>query len=323
MTEPSTSEVAPPKALVALAGGLLVATGVYGIGFWALHDSGPPESAFAPAADAIRAQFAGGDLVVLAPFYATRAREYLGDLHPIAVRRVLGEDLGVRSRIWVFGLFGAERGVGRDLESVGFELGFSERFEGIGVLRYDRPARERVTYDFVPTVRQARVHHDQGGRHVPCNRWENRNQQGGPPGRWVCPKDGEWFYVAPEWHRMGDHLRRCLWAHPPNQGRLTISFPDVPLRGVLAGRAGHTLNSSRRARAPVHLDVTIGNAPPQRLTFALDDHFRPFRIKVPTATTATVTFSVSSPDAGVNHFCFAADVRQAEAPVVPSKETER
>ena len=147
---------------------------------------------------------------------------------------------------------------------------------------------------------------------VRCDRWERKNKQGGPPGRWVCPKDGDWFYVAPQWHRMGDHLRRCLWAHPPTSGRLSIRFTDVPLDGVLAGRAGHTLFSSDRARAPVMLDVQFGTDVPQRFAFGLEDFFKPFRIQIPTATTATVTFSVSSPDAGANHFCFVADVRQTE-----------
>ncbi len=311
MTPPSSPEPSPPTVVVALAGLLLVATGLYGIGFWAFHDSGPPPDAFSPAAALIRQHYTSDDLILLAPFYATRAREFLGDLHPLAVRYPLDEDLDVRSRVWIFGLFGAEGDVGSQLESVGYMPAFSHHRDGIAVLRYERPARAEVTYDFVDALPKAKVLHDRGGRRVPCDRWQRRNQQGGPPGRWVCPTDGDWFYVAPEWHRMGDHLRWCIWAHPPNEGRLIIRFPEVPVRGVLAGRAGHTLHSSRHARAPVFLDVGWAAEPPQRFSFALEDHFRPFRVAIRTATTATVTFSVSSPDAGVNHFCFTADVRRS------------
>ncbi|MEL7372712.1 MAG: hypothetical protein AAFN74_27555, partial [Myxococcota bacterium] len=298
------------RAVALLASGFLLGTSVYGTLFWLTHDAGPPAAAFGPATLAIRQGYQRGDVILLSPFYATRAREFLGDLNPLAVRRPLNEDLDVYSRVWVFGLFGAEQAVGTELETAGFRPAFARHRDGIAVLRYDRPAPFEVTYDFVDSVPKARVSHDVNGKRTPCSKWQPRNQQGGPPGRWVCPQNSDWFYVGAEWHRMGDHLRWCLWAHPPNQGQLVIEFPDVPLEGVVAGHAGHTLNASRRARAPVHLDVKWGDNVPQRFTFALKDHFRPFRLKVPTTTTATVSFAVSTADAGVNHFCFAADVRR-------------
>ena len=308
--EPSVSD-APSGVVIALAAALLVGGGAYGIGFWLLHDSGPQAAAFAPAAEVIRGSYLADDLIILAPPYATRAREVLGDLRPVNPRFPLHEDLDIRARVWVFALFGAEREVGASLEAAGFIEAFAHNADGIAIRRYERTPRARVAYDFVAALPRAKVAHDQGGgREAPCDRWERLNHQGGPGGRWVCRRDGEWFYVGEEWHRMGDQRRRCLWAHPPNQGRLVVRFADVPLRGVLTVRGGHTLNASRRARAPVHLDVNWGARVPQRLTFALEDHFRPFRLKIPTATTATVTFAVSSPDAGVNHFCFVADVRE-------------
>lgn len=296
--------------MVVLAAVLLTATGAYGTLFWFTHDPGPPSSAFAPAAQTVRDGFVDGDLILLLPAYATQAREYLGDLHPVAVRRPLAEDLEIRDRVWLHALFGAEKDVGSALRASGFERAARHDFDGIVVERYERSRRAEVRYRFVDRLRAARVFHEKDGELVPCDRWVDTDQHGGPGGRWVCPYDGEWFYVAPEWHRMGDHLRRCLWAHPPHQGRLVVRFPSVLVSGTLAGRAGHTLNSSRHARAPVHLDVSWGDVPPQRFTFALADHFRPFRLEVPTTTTATVSFAVSSPDAGANHFCFVADLRQ-------------
>jgi hypothetical protein len=110
---------------------------------------------------------------------------------------------------------------------------------------------------------------------------------------------------------MGEEVRFCLWSHPPTQGRLVISFPDVPLTGQLYGRAGHTANSSQHAHAPVNLDVEVGQLRPQRFTFELAETFRPFVLDVPNVGTATVTFAVSSPDAGANHFCWVADLRAA------------
>ena len=318
--------------VVALAGAVVLGAGVYGTAFWLLHDAGPPPSAFEPAAAAVRAGYAPGDLIVLAPFYATRAREYLGDLHPVAVRDPLAEDLEVRRRVWLFALFGADRTLGPRFEAAGFVPTFARHDDGIAVLRYERPARATVEYDFVSALPGARIYHDRGDKQVACDKWVPQNQQGGLPGRWSCPTDPEWFYVGAEWHRMGEHLRRCLWAHPPSRGRLLIRFTDVPRRGVLVGRAGHTLYSARFARKPIHFDVEIDDLPLQRLTFALEDYFRPFRIRIPTVTTstvvatATVTFAVSSPDAGANHFCFAADVRvppDAERATAGDRQKER
>ena len=312
MTPP---EAPPSKPVLVLATVLLLVTGAYGTGFWLLHDAGPDEAAFAPAAAAIRRAYQAGDLIVIAPFYATRAREYLGDLHPLAVRRPVMEDLDIRDRVWLFALFGAEEALGAQLEARGFVPAFARHEAGISVMRFERSKRARVTFDFVESFRSARVVHERGGEEIPCDRWIDQNGQGGPPGRWSCRTNRDWFYFAPEWHRMGDHLRWCLWAHPPNDGRLIIRYPDVPIAGVLAGRAGHTLNSSRRARAPVNLDVSFGDGPSQRFVFGLQDTFRPFRLRVPTSTTTMVTFAVSSPDAGANHFCFAADIRRpTEAP---------
>lgn len=97
---------------------------------------------------------------------------------------------------------------------------------------------------------------------------------------------------------------------PPNQGRLLVSYPNVPLRGHLYGRGGHTANSSVFARAPVNLEVTVGDLPAQRFKFELKDTDRPFMLSIPETGTATVTFAISSPDAGTNHFCFWADIRR-------------
>ena len=316
MTSTSPPEDSAPAFPILIAAALLLlATGAYGSFFWLTHDEGPPAGAFGPAAEVIRAGFRPGDLVFLAPFYATRAREHLGDLRPLAVRSPAAEDLETRARIWVFALFGAERKLGPQLEAAGFRPAFTRYMDGIAVLRYERAPRAAVTFDFVEAIRQARVYHERGGERVPCDRWESRNRQGGPPGRWVCPVDGDWFYVAPEWHRMGDHLRWCLWAHPPNDGTLVVEYDAVTVNGVVAGRGGHTLNASVHARAPVYLDVAVGGHRSQRIAFALDDYFRPFRVRVPTATTTSVAFRVSSPDAGVNHFCFTADVRAPVAEV--------
>jgi hypothetical protein len=196
------------------------------------------------------------------------------------------------------------------MAAAGLELeSSSEPGQGISIDHYRVSDAERVVYSFPDHLRSARVVHEKDGTRTPCAAWNDLNGQNGRFGKWACPYDADWFYVAPEWHRMGEEMRFCLWAHPPNQGRLLISFPNVPMDGHLYGRAGHTLNSSAFARAPVNLDVQIAELLPQRFTFALKDTYRPFMLDLPITGTATVTFAVSTEDAGTNHFCFTADVR--------------
>jgi hypothetical protein len=306
-----TSARPQPAIVSALSFVLLCATGIYGIGFWALHDEGPEPEAIEIAAKALRAEHRRGDLIFLAPFYATRAREWLGDLHPLAVQDPLLEDFAVHPRAWVFGLFESAEELRPRMIAAGHALEKTMTpAPGITIDLYRTFAESETAYAFTEQLRSARVHHETYDGRTPCAEWMEQNGQGGAGGRWSCPQDKEWFYVAPEWHRMGDHPRRCLWAHPPTRGRLVMEYPGVPLSGVLYGRGGHTTNSQHHARAPLFLDVTIGNSAPQRFVFELEDNFRPFMVKTATTGTATISFAVSSPDAGANHFCFDAEMRR-------------
>lgn len=308
----AASDRAPPSAPPALAGLALVgllATGAYGTWFWSTHDSGPDPAAISTAASRLRAAHRPGDLVILAPHYATRAREFLGDLDPVAPRDPLTEDLEVHPRVWVLGLFAQAEALRPAFEQAGLQLERSEVADGVTVDLWSNPKVARIEYDFLEHLKSAKVWHEKGAERTACDKWQHLNGQGGRFGRWSCPYDNDWFYVAPEWHRMGDHLRLCFWAHPPNDGRLVVAFAQVPLTGRLVGRAGHTLNGSKRARASVELDVAVASEPAQRFSFALEETWRPWALSTMTATTATVTFGISSTDAGVNHFCFTADTR--------------
>lgn len=299
--------------LALLALGLLAVTGAQGVWFWLTVDEGASPEAIRSASQVVRAGYQPGDLIFLVPACATRAREHLGDLHPLAVRDPLAEDLEAHPRVWVVGLFGEAEALRPAFAAAHLALAASDSSApGVTVDRYDTGGRERVAYDFVARLKAARVWHEKGSERVACDQWQPQNGQGGALGRWACPYDKDWFYVAPEWHRMGDHLRLCLWAHPPNEGRLVIQFPGVHLTGRLVGRAGHTLNSSVNARAPIDLDVAVEPEPAQRFTFELADTWRPFILDTAAGVTSTVTFAVSTVDAGVNHFCFAAELRAEE-----------
>jgi hypothetical protein len=301
-----------PAILSALSLAALALTGVYGTGFWILRDRGPDEDAIERSARALRSEYQPGDLIFLVPHYATRPREWLGDLEPLEVHDPLLEDFAVHPRAWVFGMFGRAEELRERMTRAGHVLEKTLSVApGVTIDLYRTYADSETTYLFRDHLRDARVLHEKkDGGQAACSEWTKQNGQGADTGRWTCPTDRDWFYVSPEWHRMGDQPRPCLWAHPPSQGRLVIEYPDVPLAGVLYGRAGHTLNSQHYAHAPIFFDVTVGNSAPQRFVFELEENFRPFMVKTATAGTATVTFAVSTPDAGANHFCFDVEMRR-------------
>jgi len=220
-------------------------------------------------------------------------------------------------------LFGAASEARATWKEAGLEP-VSQSFDrGVEWELYRNPAPWRAVWDATERVGDATVElHESGGRVRPCDVRRPRSGQGGPSPRWVCPRDSDWQYVATEWHRMGPHPRRCLWAHPPNEGELWIHFPSVPRKGELALRAGHTLQASRQARAPVELTVVVGDWAETHV-IDLDDTWRPLRHALAPdrsdrtaggTETATISFGVRSSDPGMNHFCFTADVRIPRGP---------
>ena len=316
LTRPESSSAEPAAGRGAYARiavlGVALLLGLQGAGFWLFRDRGPTSSEHAQAASYLRARYTPGEVIFMLPSYATEAREYLGDLFPQAVPEPWREDLETAPAVWVYAAMGTEQIARAGFAAAGFKMESHQSFDGgLEVQRYVSTKQPRViaawrALDHVP---DAQVAHRSGERKMLCSRWSMESYRGGTGGRWICPHDASWFYFGPEWHRMGTQLRRCLWAHPPREGELEISFEDVELTGQLVLTGGHTLNASKRAHAPVHLSVKIGESSEEILTFELEDTWKEVRLKTTTGTTATVRFAVSSPNNGANHFCFVAETR--------------
>ncbi|MEO1232847.1 MAG: hypothetical protein AAFZ18_28520 [Myxococcota bacterium] len=301
-----------PSKVATLAVVVSVAMGFQGVGFWLLRDRGPEAAILSEAAQRLRERYRPGDALFILPAYATQIREELGDLGPLAARDPLLEDLESWDRAWVISSFGAEERARTRFEAAGHIHVERVAFPGLVVDLFSIGGpRADIEWQAAGAVRELEVAHVYpDGRRIACERWVEGAKPGGPGGRWVCPHDSDWLYVGLEWHRMGERPRRCLWAHPPREGRLELRFPEVPPGTVLAGAGGHTLNASRRAQAPVFLDARFGEQATQRFVFELEDTWRPFRMIVPTSTSPrALVLSVSSPNNGANHFCFDATVR--------------
>lgn len=305
----------PSTAVSLILGGGL---GLYAWLFYAFGQAPDPSPAsYQAAADWVRARHRGRAPIYLLPDYATRARIYLGDLAPRAVPDPTQEDLATTEAVHLFALFGAELALKPKLRAIGFSQVAAKDHGPIRTETWQRSPSHRTRYDFRASLSDARVYHVHGDTETACARWRPPRRGEGPSAvgaRFSCPSEAEWFYVGAEWHRMGAHPRLCLWAHPPRDGALVIEYVDVPLHGYLFGRGGHTLNSSLFARAPVDLGIEIEGQAYETQRFALSEHDRSFWVKTATHGVARVRFYVSAPDAGANHFCFDAEIREAVAP---------
>ena len=71
---------------------LTLGSGIYGTAFWVMRDRGPTRAEHQLASAKLRQEFKAKDMIILAPHYATLAREFLGDLHPVATREPLNLD---------------------------------------------------------------------------------------------------------------------------------------------------------------------------------------------------------------------------------------
>ena len=292
---------------------LSLSTAAYGTGFWLFRDRGPTRVQHQKASSVLLQEAKSSDLVILVPHFATMAREFLGQLKPVATKKILNLDWSNKNNVWVYGLLGDGDRWKEEIIKAGHQYkGRLYEQDGITIDHFMVRNPSKTRYSFRDSIKSANVYYKMNASQTePCDRWSDNNYQGGVGfGRWSCRRDAEWFYVSPEWHRMGDHLELCLWAHPPNSGQLVIEFPNVPMTGALIGHGGHTLNSSVHARAPIDMSVSLTGQDPQVFHFALKDHYRRFALTTPTSGTATVTFSLSTIDAGANHFCFNAEMRQ-------------
>jgi hypothetical protein len=262
----------------------------------------PSTADYERAAAHIRAHWMEGDLVDANPFWATRVREYLGDLPLEAFHDLEGEDLTRYRRVWLFSLFGAERraGVQRALDASA-RLLEAQRFGRVDVRLYAVRSPAPVRYDFRQRLAEARVWIERGEERTPCAPREG--------GRWQC-SDASWNYVGPETFELAREPRRVIWAHPVSGGVLTIDFESVTLGRALSLGAGF-LPSALGRGAPVAFTVEVDGRLVARRFYGADAEFAQERIATPDLTPGPhrVTFKIATLDDRLRHFCFSVEAR--------------
>lgn len=74
---------------------------------------------------------------------------------------------------------------------------------------------------------------------------------------WRC-SGNEWNYIGASPHKLGKHLRRCVWSHPMTNKTLHIIFEDVALGIKVAGFYGIIDGTSTKDPGRVDFVVNVG-----------------------------------------------------------------
>jgi hypothetical protein len=253
------------------------------------------------------------DLVVIAPHWAEPlARHAFGDgLMPVT--DVARPDASRYARAIEVGILGQIAP-----ELAGWKI-VSERDSGdfrLRVLENSKPAQ--IKFDFVRELEPERVHvSGPGGECAFTDR--ARVETGGlhghvafPSERFACGGQGAHFVGVTVIDDQEYRPRRCIWAHPAQNGPLRIRFQAVPLGDVVRGYAGLSYFLFRDGEgAPVSLTVNVAGASIGRYVHRDETGWHPFEMRLGknARSTADVEFVVESPAARDRQFCFHADTR--------------
>jgi hypothetical protein len=211
----------------------------------------PTELDWRAAAALLERDARPGDVVVLSPAWAERARSELPARFPVfALERYAGEPLlGVR-RAWLVGLSNAPRSrnrIARDIAARASSDGGSQQLGGLTVTRYDLAVPARALAFLPDRLPTAQVQLGSG-----------RCGPGGSLAPLLCPGSGQ-QRVAREVREVAGAPRTCLTAPPgsPATGPMTLTFPAVPMGLLLKGGAGVVGSIPSETRTPIRVAVQI------------------------------------------------------------------
>jgi hypothetical protein len=252
---------------------------------------------------AIRKNWQAGDVISMRPWWASRIREYIGDLSFVQTRRIEDKDLSRYSRLWLVSLEDYDQ----ELEGP-FARAIIEEERSFGQLilrRYRLPQPENIVYDFRKQLHLARVEMKTKSGRQPCSRWIED--------RWICSRE-EWNFIGRRIHELNDEPQEVIWAHPSDAGPIEIGFDNVPGGDSLVVRSGLTplAVSNKHPGAPVLLEVIVnGQSLAKIIRNNVNGFFsRSLDISDLGPGPHEVAFRVSAKPAGWRIFCFNAEVRK-------------
>lgn len=164
-------------------------------------------------------------------------------------------------------------------------------------------------YVFGEHLAEARVSVGEGDARRQCGTWLF--------GRWQCGPH-PWNYVGSGEVSVRGRTQQCIWAHPSDEGPVSIAFDDVPLGNLISGRhmladVGVSNTTPGDVRLRVWMDETLLGERTQTQRRGLNT-FR-FPISDP-PDRASVRFEIDADVTAQRHFCFTAQARRT-----PSRDT--
>lgn len=273
----------------------LAATGVVSLVFWLTLDRRlPTDDDWVSVHAFIKQHAEPDDAVVVAPTWATRGRDFLTSTPVFTLDDFQnGELLGV-SRVWLVALEQAPHFSPDDARAtVGPNCDAPYSFGALSARSCQQPTVD-IKWRLSDEIRNARVR-IAGKKPQPCPWRENRFE---------CGRGG-WNTVHAGWYEVQESPMRCVWAHPVGRDALEITFDAVPTGHVIRGRGAFVGQAAATGGAPVQLEIARSGQNLGNVRFENRFGRQPFEFELPPSQEPVpLTFSITTPSAGMRHFCF-------------------
>lgn len=269
------------------------------------------------------------DLVLIMPHWVKSGFQFYSSARFLAADEISLNYLTHSNRVWVISLY-AER----QIDSGPFVLFDKKNFFNVWLRGYALPSAkqegdktEEETYHFRAAHRWAKVsvrpfvgevrelpYFSKEAYHYPAKVIGEKGEgllfdiwQSQPYS--VFPL--RWLVAAKTIQKSNGVLKDAIWAHPPENGRLSLRYEAVPLGKTLEGFYGFTDNAVKYGRSYVRFSVEIDGQSVHEAVKGNRAGWVEFSINTASKEKqkATVVFNVEAADARVRHFCFDAVVR--------------
>ncbi len=245
------------------------------------------------------------DVIILQPFWAERAREYIGDLNLFNPRNPLDEDYSIYHHIYVFSVFNYGENIREDF-SKRFRFITKKDFGKLSLYQYKNEKPQKIIYNFYSNIKDAKIRILKGNEIKDCKDYRNE--------KWTCGGP-DWQYIGREILDIDGTGRECLWSHPVTNSIIEITFENIMLGDNIVGFTGLTDEAVRYIQgSPVFLSILIDDK--EYLYHKNPNQIGAHRFKINTKDLVNsahkITFRVSTHLDGVRHFCFYADTRLSE-----------
>ena len=242
-----------PRLLLALPAGALVLVALFGILFQIeLPRAFPSDADYRAVARALSTARAPGDVVLLHPWWAERARLFLpAELPVVGYFGDTADDLIGHPRVWVLANERFPRMPDADFRAHFLPdrtaLAPTQRFGPLTLTPYRNGRARKVLFSAGDSLEQAEVSVEvPGAAPVPCSH----------SGSSFSCTGGARAEIA--WHEVLYQPVRCLFAIPPRgPSRLVLRFPEVPDAPELLLEAGISWEHAwKRERSDVRLQLS-------------------------------------------------------------------